>query len=140
MEPDRLLIRFDSASYISIDLPAFILIIGLCIVLCIGIRDSSLFNIVITAVNLATIVFVACYSFVFFRGDNLSPLMPFKLQGVFHGASIVFFSFLGFDGVATVVEETRDPKKSIPIGILGSIGACAALYIVMSLALVGMVR
>lgn len=71
---------------------------------------------------------------------NYSPFLPYGTSGVFAGASIVFFSFIGFDTVATAAEETIRPERDLPIGIIGSLGICTLLYAAMCAIITGMVR
>jgi amino acid transporter len=72
--------------------------------------------------------------------DNYTPFLPYGSSGVFAGASIVFFSFIGFDTVATAAEETIRPERDLPIGIIGSLGVCTVLYVAMCAVITGMVR
>jgi APA family basic amino acid/polyamine antiporter len=81
------------------------LVAALSCVLAIGTKHSSRFNIIITAVNLIVIVFVICAGMPYAVGDNYSPFAPFGARGIFAAASVVFFSFIGFDTVATAAEE-----------------------------------
>lgn len=61
------------------------------------------------------------------QAENYTPFMPFGIRGVFTGASVVFFSFIGFDTVATAAEEVKNPARDLPIGIIGSLGICTVL-------------
>ena len=67
-----------------------------------------------------------------------TPFAPNGAEGVLAGASVVFFSFVGFDTVATCAEECANPGRDLPIGIMGSLGVCAALYAAMCLVITGM--
>ena len=67
-----------------------------------------------------------------------TPFAPNGAEGVLAGASVVFFSFVGFDTVATCAEECANPGRDLPIGIMGSLGICAALYAAMCLVITGM--
>ncbi|MDQ3826622.1 MAG: amino acid permease, partial [Actinomycetota bacterium] len=64
----------------------------------------------------------------------------FGITGIFTGAALVFFAFIGFDIVATAAEETKKPQRDMPIGILASLGICTALYVAVSLVIAGMVK
>ena len=97
------------------------------------IRDSIL-------VALAAIVAFVIAAAPHANPDNLSPFTPFGIRGVFSGASIVFFSYMGFDAVATSAEECKNPSRDLPIGIISSIAICMALYIAVSLALTAAVN
>jgi len=115
--------------------------------LVIGIRESARFNAVIVFVKVAVVLaFIACaWSFV--NPDNWHPFIPenqgtfgkFGWSGVLQGATMVFFSYIGFDAVSTAAQETKNPQRDLPIGILGSLAACTILYILVSAILTGVV-
>lgn len=120
--------------------PCALLIVGAeTALLCYGIRESSNFNIAVNAVNLFCIVFVLIVGATQVDTANYRPFLPFGTSGVFAGASIVFFSFIGFDTVATAAEETIRPERDLPIGILGSLSICTVLYAGMCAVITGMV-
>jgi len=105
-----------------------------------GIRESAAFNTAMVVVKLLVIgLFVAVGAF-YVDPANWRPFLPNGWTGVGHAAAIVFFAYIGFDAVSTAAEETRDPQRSLPRGILGSLLVCAVLYAVVALVLTGMVR
>ncbi|NGO38038.1 amino acid permease [Limisphaera ngatamarikiensis] len=105
-----------------------------------GIRESAAFNTAMVLVKLAVIgLFVGVGAFYVDPG-NWRPFLPNGWAGVGHAAAIVFFAYIGFDAVSTAAEETRDPQRNLPRGILGSLLVCAVLYAVVALVLTGMVR
>lgn len=126
----------------EIDLLSFVIIVLLSLVLIWGIKQSSRVQNCIAMVNLITILVVLGATFPFFNSANMSPFIPkeFGYRGVFHAASVVFFSYLGFDTVATAAEEVKNPKKDVPIGIVGSIFISGFLFMAMALGIVGMRR
>lgn len=140
LQSDALIIKFESCPYIILDFGALIVTALLTLLLVIGIKESSMFNNVVTGINVFTILFVIFFSMPFFKTENLTPFLPFGVKGMFHGASVVFFSYVGFDTVATVAEEVKNPKRNLPIGIVGSIFACTAMYVAMALSIVGLMR
>ena len=89
----------------EMDFFALGLVVALSVVLAYGTKQSSRFNIVVTGINLVIIVFVVCAGMPYAVGDNFIPFAPFGARGVFSAASVVFFSFIGFDTVATAAEE-----------------------------------
>ena len=136
--PDAL--RLDLADgRLRLDLPAAALVVFISALLILGARETARFNAVVTAVSLAVIGFVIVAGGLYVDADNWTPFAPRGLPGVLSGASVVFFSFVGFDTVATCAEETRNPGRDLPIGIMGSLGVCALLYALMSLVITGMV-
>lgn len=105
-----------------------------------GIRESSAFNTAMVVVKLLVIgLFVGVGAF-YVDPANWRPFLPNGWAGVGHAAAIVFFAYIGFDAVSTAAEETRDPQRNLPRGILGSLLVCAVLYAVVALVLTGMVR
>jgi APA family basic amino acid/polyamine antiporter len=124
---------------VRIDLLAFALIMAQSGLLCWGIKESSNFNIVINAVNLACIGFVLLVGGSKVERANWHPWAPNGVTGIFAASSIVFFSFVGFDTVATAAEEVRNPGRDLPLGIIGSLVICTALYAGMCLVITGMV-
>ena len=101
-------------------------------------KDSARFNTAVTAVSLAVIAFVLVAGGTEVNVDNWTPFAPNGAGGILAGASVVFFSFVGFDTVATCAEECADPGRDLPVGIMGSLGVCAALYALMCLVITGM--
>jgi len=133
-----------------VNLPAVLIILTLGVVLALGAKVGAVLNAIIVAVKLATI-FLFIGVAVFHVDPTLwHPFIPpatvdadgvshFGWGGVFDGASRIFFAYLGFDAVSTAAEETKKPARDLPIGILGSLGACTILYIVVSGLLTGIV-
>ena len=136
--PDALRVHLADGR-VSLDLPAAALVILVSALLILGARETARFNAVVTAVSLAVVGLVIVAGGLYVDADNWTPFAPRGLAGVLSGASVVFFSFVGFDTVATCAEETRDPGRDLPIGIMGSLGVCASLYALMSLVITGMV-
>ena len=125
---------------VRLDFPALGSIGLLCALLAYGTRESARFNSAVTGMNLVVICFIMGVGFPLgFKASTLTPFAPMKARGVFGGASRVFFSFVGFDTLATAAEEVKNPAFDLPVGILGSIGICAVLYAAMSLVICGMV-
>ena len=127
----------DASGGVALDLPAaFVVAFITCVLVC-GMKDSARFNTAVTAVSLAVIAFVLVAGGAKVDADNWRPFAPNGVDGILAGASVVFFSFVGFDTVATCAEECADPGRDLPVGILGSLGVCAALYAAMCLVVTG---
>jgi APA family basic amino acid/polyamine antiporter len=148
----------------TVNVPAMFLALAMTGILVLGIKVSSRFNAVVVAIKLAVVLLVVAVGVFHLQADNYTPFVPpaqptesgsgleapliqtlfgivpstFGWGGVIAGAAIVFFAFIGFDIVATAAEETRDPKRDVPRGILGSLAICTVLYIAVSLVVVGM--
>lgn len=121
------------------NLPAMVIVAVVTILLVIGIKESARFNNVIVIVKLAVILFFICLGAFFIRPENWSPFMPFGWSGVMTGAAIVFFAYIGFDAVSTTAEETLNPQKNVPVGIIVSLLVCSTLYIIVALVLTGII-
>ena len=135
-DPDALRVRLGG---ILLDVPAALLVAAVTVMLARGMRNTARFNAAVTVVSLLVIGFVIVFGFAEVEPRNWSPFAPNGLPGVFSGAGVVFFSFVGFDTVATCAEETKNPGRDLPVGIMGSLGICAVLYALMSLVITGMV-
>jgi APA family basic amino acid/polyamine antiporter len=120
------------------NLPAFLVMMAITLLLVRGIRESAGANNAIVVIKTVTIlVFVAAGS-AYVQPDNWTPFVPNGPQGLLTGAAIVFFAFIGFDAVSTAAEEARNPQKDIPFGIIVSLIVCTVLYASVALVLTGM--
>ncbi|GBF96644.1 cationic amino acid transporter [Raphidocelis subcapitata] len=111
----------------------------LSVLLVFGTKESAWFNGIVTVVHVVLVVFIIIAGLIKANPANARPFLPFGMRGAFNGASIVFFSYIGFDAVATAAEETRDARKDLPAGILGSVSIVTVLYTLMAATLVLMV-
>ena len=151
----------------AINIPAAIIVLLLTALLVGGIRLSSTFNLIVTTIKLLVVAFFIIFGIFFISTANWSPFIPaavpaeagtasfydapllqtifgieqqsFGVGGIVSAAAIVFFAYIGFDTVATAAEETRNPQRDLPIGILGSLGICTVLYILVSQIMTGIV-
>jgi APA family basic amino acid/polyamine antiporter len=131
-------------------------------ILIIGIKLSARFNEVITAIKVLVTLFIIGFGLFFIKTANLTPFIPpakpggedlnvyllpsivgidttYGVTGIFTGAALVFFAFIGFDIVATTAEEARNPQRDLPIGILASLVITTILYILASIVFTGVV-
>ncbi|WP_414469045.1 amino acid permease [Methanobacterium sp. ACI-7] len=122
-----------------INLPAFLIIAALTGILVLGVKESTRFNAIIVILNISIILLFILVGMNFINSANYHPFMPYGWSGVFQGAAMVFFAYIGFDAVSTAAEETKDPQRTLPIGIIGSLIISSILYIVVALVLNGMV-
>lgn len=147
------------------DLFAFLLVAILTVLVSIGIKESMRVNLVLVALKIFIIVFVVVAGIGYVNTANYTPFIPpaqpaeqagsfwtapliqslfgfapsnFGVMGIFAGASLVFFAYIGFDVVATTAEEARNPKRDLPIGIIASLGICTLLYVAVTLVITGM--
>lgn len=125
----------------TLDPIALALIIVLSCILCIGIRESARFNIIVCSLNISCILFVICSGMSIADLSHVTEnVLPYGMSGVFSAASIVFFSFIGFDYIANASEEAINPTRDIPRSIIGSLLVASILYVGMSCTMVLMVN
>ena len=121
-----------------INLPAIIMIILTTLILIKGTKDSAKMTAIMVAVKLGVIgLFVLTGAF-FIKPENWTPFAPNGLEGVFMGAFIIFFAYIGFDALATAAEECKNPQKDLPIGIIGSLAVTTVVYTLVALVLTGL--
>jgi APA family basic amino acid/polyamine antiporter len=122
-----------------INLPALVVILLISALLVVGVRESAFTNSVIVVLKTAVILYVIAAGTGHVQAANWEPFMPFGWPGVVAGAGLVFFAYIGFDGVTTAAEESKNPERDMPIGIIGSLLFCTVLYIIVSGVITGMV-
>lgn len=120
-----------------INLPAVLVILGLAGILSIGVKGSAKFNEVIVYIKLFVIALFLGIGVFYFNPENWHPFMPFGPQGIVNGAGLIFFAYIGFDSVSTAGEETINPQRNLPIGIIASLLICTIIYIAVAAILTG---
>lgn len=145
-------LRYDSLhgwelSGACLNIPAMIIVALLGILVSMGIKMASRLNNLLVVIKLSVVaIFIVC-GIAFINVDNWSPLIPentgvfgqFGWSGIMRGAGIVFFAFIGFDALSTLAQEAKNPQRDLPVGMLGSLGLCTILYIIMALVMTGIV-
>lgn len=121
-----------------INIPALLIVALLTIVLILGSKESARVNAAIVVVKLAVIALFIIVGSQYINPANYTPFAPNGVSGVFTGAAMIFFAYLGFDTVASAAEETKNPQRSLPIGIIGSLAICSILYILVTVVMTGM--
>lgn len=130
-----------------INLPAVVIVAALGWVCYVGVKESATLNNVMVLIKVAVIVIFVVAGISFIDTANWQPFVPentgaygeFGWSGVFQGAAIIFFSYIGFDTASTTAREARNPQRDVPLGILAALGISALLYIAMSAVMTGMV-
>lgn len=117
---------------IIFNVPACLIVLAITIVLVIGIKESSRFNQIMVAIKIIVLTFFIVVGAFYVKPENWSPFAPNGFAGIKAGAAIVFFAYIGFDAVSTVAEETKNPKRDLPIGIIGSLIICTVIYIIVA--------
>lgn len=123
-----------------INLPAVIMVILITIILTRGTNESKIFNDILVLVKLAIICLFLIVSIKDINIKNYQPFFPYKISGVFSGASAVFFSFLGFDALATSAEDAKNVNKALPRAIIISLTLSTLLYVLVGLVMTGVVK
>lgn len=129
------------------NLPAMIIIGLIAWLVSRGIQGAAFLNDILVIVKLGIILLFIGFGIAFINADNLVPFIPensgvfgeFGWSGVIRGSGIVFFAFLGFDAVATLAQEAKNPQRDMPIGMIGSLVICTIAYIAFALVLTGVV-
>jgi APA family basic amino acid/polyamine antiporter len=129
------------------NLPAVIIVVLITFVLAAGIKQSAALNAIIVVVKVSIILAFIMAGAFFVKPELWQPFIPpndghfgvFGFSGILRGAGVIFFAYIGFDAVSTLAQEAKNPKKDMPIGILGSLVVCTLLYVACSLVLTGVV-
>jgi len=119
----------------------------LVVLLVIGIRESANFNNIMVIVKVSVIILFICLGIMFIKAGNWHPFIPkntgtwghFGWSGILRGAGVIFFAYIGFDAVSTAAQESKNPQKDMPWGILGSLTISTILYILVAIVLTGIV-
>jgi APA family basic amino acid/polyamine antiporter len=130
------------------NLPAMLIVLLASTILVIGIKESAKVNNLIVVLKLAVVVLFILFGVQYVNPENWKPFIPpntgqfgeFGWSGIFRGAGLIFFAYIGFDVVSTAAQEAKNPQKDMPKGILGSLVICTILYVLVSLVLTGLVR
>ena len=123
---------------VALNLPALLVVAAVTALLIYGIRESARTNTTIVIIKVAVVVFVISFGAFLVHPTNWHPFLPTGIGGVMSGAAIVFFAFIGFDAVSTTAEETKNPQRNMPIGIIASLIICTVLYVLMAGVITGM--
>ena len=122
------------------NVPAFLIVFVLTVLLVWGIRESAEANNVMVTVKIGAILTFLAVGGALAHRSNLHPFAPTGFTGIVSGGAIIFFTYIGFDSVSTAAEEARRPQRDIPIGIIASLIVCTVLYIGVALVLLGMMK
>ena len=115
--------------HFGFNIPAFLIVILLTVILVRGIRESARTNNIMVLIKLVAIVAFVLVGLHFIHPTNYHPFSPNGWSGVLAGGSIIFFTYIGFDSVSTASEECSDPQRTVPIGIIATLVICTILYV-----------
>ncbi|MDP1834971.1 MAG: amino acid permease [Chlamydiales bacterium] len=130
------------------NLPAVFIVVVLSLVLIWGIKQSAFINAIIVVLKVSVVIIFIAIGVQYINPANYHPFIPenqgnfgrFGWSGVMRAAGIIFFAYIGFDAISTAAQETKDPQKNVPRGILGSLAICTVLYVAFAAVLVGLVN
>src|SRR6267143_1426329 len=124
---------------ILINVPAFLIVAAITWLLLLGVRESATVNNVMVTIKLLVLGLFIIAGLTHINPANYHPFAPNGFRGIHQGAAIVFFAYIGFDAISTAAEETKNPQRSLPIGILGGLAICTIIYMIVGAVLTGMV-
>lgn len=131
---------FIGSTRLIADLPAFLIVVIITILVYIGIKESKTANNWMVALKILVILLVIIIGAFYINPANWNPFAPNKIQGVLKGVSAVFFAYIGFDAISTTAEECKNPQRDLPRAMIYSLLICTLLYIAITLILTGMVN
>jgi len=128
-----------------VNLPAVLLIVFLTAFLVVGVSESARFNALMVLIKTGIVILVILFGLPYVQSANLHPFIPpnegtfgkFGVSGILAASGMIFFAYIGFEAVSVAAQEARDPRRDLPIGILGSLAVCTLLYAGMALVLTG---
>ena len=124
---------------VLLNLPAVGIVALITWLLLFGVRESSRVNNGLVILKLLVLTMFVVVGLQHIHASNYTPFAPNGFPGIHHGAAIIFFAYIGFDAISTAAEETKNPQRNMPRGILGGLAVCTLIYIVIGLVLTGMV-
>jgi APA family basic amino acid/polyamine antiporter len=124
---------------IVFNLPAFLIVMLVTWVLVVGISESAWLNSAMVVLKLGIIAFFLIVGAFYVKPENWTPFAPNGFAGISSAAAIIFFAYIGFDAVSTAAEETRNPQRDMPIGMIASLLVCTVIYILVAIVLTGLV-
>ncbi len=124
---------------ILLNIPAFVIVGLITALLYLGVRESVRANNIMVVVKLLVLGLFVFVALQHFDPDNFVPFAPNGWRGIHQGAAIVFFAYIGFDAISTAAEETRNPQRNMPRGILGGLAICTVIYVIVGIAATGLV-
>lgn len=122
-----------------LNLPACLIMLAITWVVSYGVRESTRVNNLMVAVKIGVVLLFIAVGVWHVQPANWQPFAPFGFSGIFNAAALVFFAFIGFDAVTSAAEEVRNPRRDLPVGIIGSLAVCTVLYVVVAAIMTGIV-
>ncbi len=123
---------------VLINVPAFVIVGLITWLLMLGVRESATANNIMVTIKLLVLGLFVVAGLTHINAANYHPFAPNGFRGIHQGAAIVFFAYIGFDAISTAAEETKNPQRNLPIGILGGLAICTVIYMIVGAVLTGM--
>jgi APA family basic amino acid/polyamine antiporter len=124
---------------ILLNVPAFVIVAIITWLLLLGVKESARANNIMVVVKLAVLALFVGVGALNINMDNYTPFAPNGMKGITQGMAIVFFAYIGFDAISTAAEETKNPQRNMPIGILGGLAICTLIYVIVGIVATGLV-
>ncbi len=124
---------------ILLNIPAALIVLAITWLLYIGVKESTRANNIMVVVKLLVLGLFVGLGAMHINPDNYTPFAPNGWRGIHQGAAIVFFAYIGFDAISTAAEETKDPQRNMPLGILLGLAVCTAIYVIVGIVATGLV-
>ncbi|KAK8626577.1 hypothetical protein V6N13_134217 [Hibiscus sabdariffa] len=131
----RIIVHSMPSDYGHLDLIAVVVVCVICVLAVLSTKASSRFNYIASIVHVVIILFIIIAGFTQADTKNYSDFVPFGVRGIFKSSAVLFFAYVGFDAVSTMAEETKNPARDIPIGLVGSMVITTAAYCLLAVAL-----
>ncbi len=123
----------------AVNVPAIAIVLILTVLLIKGVKESTKVATIMVGVNMFIILSFIVVGAFYVKPENWVPFAPNGLEGIFTGAFVIFFAYVGFDAISTAAEETNNPQRDLPIAIMGTLVLCTVMYILVALVLTGVV-
>ena len=124
---------------VLVNLPAFGIVVAITLLLLKGVKESTRANNVMVVIKLLVLALFVIVGGMHIDPANYKPFAPNGFRGIHQGAAIVFFAYIGFDAISTAAEETKNPQRNLPIGILGGLAVCTLIYVIVGFVATGLV-
>ena len=124
---------------ILVNLPAFGIVVVITMLLLQGVKESMRVNTIMVVIKLLVLALFVVVGAMHVNPENYKPFAPNGFRGIHQGAAIVFFAYIGFDAISTAAEETKNPQRNLPRGILGGLAVCTVIYVIVGFVATGLV-
>jgi APA family basic amino acid/polyamine antiporter len=124
---------------VLVNVPAFLIVMAVTWLLMVGVRESTRANNIMVVIKLAVLALFVIVGVMHVDPANYRPFAPNGFTGIHQGAAIVFFAYIGFDAISTAAEETKNPQRNMPLGIMVGLGICTVIYVIVGAVATGLI-